>query len=150
MDSIYFEHLLEPRNYGSMENCDAKGVGKNQLTKEMVVIELKIDEKTQKITDIKWQTNGCSTTVVSGSLFSTEYKKGTLKNGIDFTNQVLEKIKDNPPQDAACGEIVARAFLAAVKDYFDRKMYDEIMEKLELDKNNIQIVKMQNPESIVE
>ena len=121
INPAYLEHMIDPKNYGKMENFDARGIGKNEVSGEMVVIELKIDPVSEKIIDLKWQTNGCGTTLVSGSLFSEEYKRGTLKDGVEFTNRVLEKIKDNPPADAACGEVVARAFLAAVKDYEDRK-----------------------------
>jgi nitrogen fixation NifU-like protein len=117
----YIELMMNPVNYGEMENFDAKGYGKNRDTGEMVVIYLKIDPKTNIIKDIKWQTNGCGTTLVSGSLFSKEYENKTIKSGIDFTNKVLDTIKDNPPPDAACGEVVARAFMAAVKDYEYRK-----------------------------
>jgi len=117
----YLEHLMDPKNYGKMQEYDARGIGKNEISKEMVIIELKVDPSTQKILDIKWQTNGCGTTLVSGSLFSQEYKRGTIKDGVEFTQKVLDRIKDNPPADAACGEVVARAFLAAVKDYEDRK-----------------------------
>ncbi len=117
----YLELMMHPKNYGEMQEFDAKGYGKNLQTGEMVVIYLKIDPDSQKITDISWQTNGCGTTLVSGSLFSEEYKNKTIQEGLDFTQAVFEKIKDNPPPDAACGEVVARAFIAAVLDYEDRK-----------------------------
>jgi len=121
MNPVYIEHMMEPKNYGKMENEDAKGIGKNADSGEIVKMWLKIDPKTKKILDIKWQTNGCGTTVVSGSFFSEEYKRGTIDDGLEFTNRVLDKIKDNPPADAACGEVVARAFIAAVKDFEDRQ-----------------------------
>ncbi len=125
IDPKYLEMMLDPKNYGEMKEFDAKGYGKNTETGEMVVIYLKIDPESQKITDIKWQTNGCGTTLVSGSLFSEEYKGKTIQSGVDFTNAVFEKIKDNPPPDAACGEVVARAFMAAVEDYEARKRGEE-------------------------
>ncbi len=117
IDPRYLELMMNPTNYGEMKEFDAKGYGKNKETGEMVVIFLKIDPNTKIIEDIKWQTNGCGTTLVSGSLFSQEYKGKTLQSGIEFTNAVFDKIKDNPPPDAACGEVVARAFMAAVEDY---------------------------------
>ncbi len=117
IDPRYLELMINPTNYGEMKEYDAKGLGKNKETGEMVVIYLKIDPKTQKITDIAWQTNGCGTTLVSGALFSEEYKGKTLQSGKEFTEAVFEKIKDNPPPDAACGEVVARAFMAALKNY---------------------------------
>jgi len=117
IDPRYLELMMSPTNYGEMKEYDAKGYGKNEATGEMVVIFLKIDPDTKIIEDIKWQTNGCGTTLVSGSLFSQEYKGKSLQSGIEFTNAVFDKIKDNPPPDAACGEVVARAFMAAVEDY---------------------------------
>jgi NifU-like protein involved in Fe-S cluster formation len=121
IDPRYLELLLNPTNYGEMEGFDAKGYGKNQQTGEMVVIYLKIDPQNQQITDIKWQTNGCGTTLVTGSLLSQEYKGKSIQEGISFTNAIFDKIAHNPPPDAACGEVVARAFLAAVEDYKARQ-----------------------------
>ena len=121
IDPRYIELMMNPTNYGEMQEFDAKGYGKNQESGEMVVIYLKVDPKTRVITDIKWQTNGCGTTLVSGALFSEEYKGKTIESGVEFTEAVFEKIKDNPPPDAACGEVVARAFMAAVKDYEERQ-----------------------------
>jgi len=125
IDPRYLELMINPANYGEMKEFDAKGYGKNPQTGEMVVIYLKVDPKSQTVTDIKWQTNGCGTTLVSGSLFSQEYKGKTLRSGVEFTNAVFEKIKDDPPPDAACGEVVARAFMAAVEDYEARKRGEE-------------------------
>ncbi len=125
IDPRYLQLMMEPLHYGEMKDYDAKGYGKNLQTGEMVVIYLKIDPKTDEVIDIKWQTNGCGTTLVSGSLFSQEYLGKSLQSGIDFTEAVFEKIKDNPPPDAACGEVVARAFMAAVKDYEKRKQGKE-------------------------
>ncbi|BAF70408.1 iron-sulfur cluster assembly scaffold protein [Nitratiruptor sp. SB155-2] len=121
IDPKYLELMLNPTNYGEMKEYDAKGFGKNAQTGEMVVIYLKIDPISTIIKEIKWQTNGCGTTLVSGALFSEEYKGKTLQSGVEFTQDVFEKIKDNPPEDAACGEVVARAFMAAVQDYEARK-----------------------------
>ena len=126
IDPKYLEILLNPPNYGELEKYDAKGIGKNAQTGEMVVIYLKINPFSEVIEDIRWQTNGCGTTLVSGALFSEEYKGKTLQHGIEFTEDVFEKIKDNPPPDAACGEVVARAFMAAVKDYRSQESKEQI------------------------
>ena len=120
-DPRYIELMINPENYGQMEDFSAKGYGKNAQTGEMVVIYLKINPLSEVIEDIKWQTNGCGTTLVSGSLFSREYKGKTIHSGKAFTEEVFEKIKDNPPEDAVCGEVVARAFMAALEDYEERK-----------------------------
>ncbi len=115
IDPRYIELMMNPTNYGEMKEYDAKGYGKNRETGEMVVIYLKVRDGI--VEDIKWQTNGCGTTLVSGALFSQEYKGKSLQSGKEFTEAVFEKIKDNPPPDAACGEVVARAFIAALKSY---------------------------------
>ena len=117
IDPKLLELMIDPPYYGAMEEYDAKGYGKNEQTGEMVVIYIKIDPISKIVKDIRWQTNGCGTTVVSGGLFAKEYRGKSLQEGIEFTNEVFAKIEDNPPPDAACGEVVARAFMAAVKDY---------------------------------
>lgn len=119
IDPKYLELMMEPRNYGKLTHHNAKGTGKNELTKEMVVLYMHIEDGT--VRDIAFQTNGCGTTLVSGSMFTDYYKNKTLDEGIAFTNEVFEKLKDNPPLDAACGEVVARAFEAAVQNFNDKQ-----------------------------
>jgi len=122
VDQQLVMHMMEPKNYGHMDNSDAYGFGKNPQNGEKVVIYLRIgkDEEEPYIDDIKFQAIGCSTTVVAGSMLTDEAKGLNLsgaKNLVDATLRLLVKL---PPEDAACSEMVALAILAAVETYEKR------------------------------
>ncbi len=115
----YIDHMMNPRNYGKIEEYDAKGVGKNPLNSELVEIYLKVDN--DMIEDIKFQAVGCMSTVVGGSIFTDMVKKESLKEAVFAAEDFLEKLKNAPPSERACGEMVAKAFLASVENLKNRK-----------------------------
>ncbi len=123
MDAMVLEHMMNPKNYGSLPTANAEGMGKNPQNGEKVAvyIHVKEDEEKPYIDDIRFQAIACSTTVVAGSMLTEEAKGLTLdgaKNLVNATMQLLEKL---PPEDAACSEMVALAIQAAVDTYEKRK-----------------------------
>jgi nitrogen fixation NifU-like protein len=121
------EHMMNPQNYGSIENADAQGIGKNPENGEKVLVHLKVKEEAGRpvIEDIKFQAIGCSTTVVAGSIITTE-AKGTdfdrAEDIIAFTLGMLDRV---PPEEAACSEMVAVALKAAMDVYTQRQIDPE-------------------------
>ena len=123
MDAMLIEHMMSPKNYGTLPIANAEGIGKNPLNGEKVVIyiHVKEDEAKPYIDKIAFQAIGCTTTVVAGSMLTEEAKGLTLdgaRNLVNATTQLLEKL---PPEDAACSEMVALAIKAAVDTYEKRK-----------------------------
>ncbi len=117
------EHMMEPKNYGSMENADSEGIGKNPENGEKVVIYLRISKKDGEptIDDVRFQAIGCSTTVVAGSMITEEAKGlefGRVEDLIEMTMKLLDQV---PPEDAACSEMVALALRAAMDTYIKRR-----------------------------
>ena len=124
MDAQLIEHMMNPKNYGSMEASDAEGIGKNPENGEKVAIYIRVgkDETQPYIDDIRFQAIGCTTTVVAGSMLTEEAKGLNLngvKNLVDATMKLLDKL---PPEDAACSEMVALAIRAAVDTYEKRRI----------------------------
>ncbi len=123
MDVQLIEHMMNPKNYGSLAGADAQGIGKNPENGEKVAIYLKVgkDEDQPYIEDIRFQAIGCTTTVVAGSML-TEEAKGLnfngVKNLVEATMKLLDKL---PAEDAACSEMVALAIKAAVDTYEKRQ-----------------------------
>ena len=123
MDAMLIEHMMNPKNYGSLEGSDAEGIGKNPDNGEKVAIYIKVgtDENDPYVEDIRFQAIGCTTTVVAGSML-TEEAKGLNFNGVynlvDATMKLLDQL---PPEDAACSEMVALAIKAAVDTYVKRQ-----------------------------
>lgn len=123
MDARLIEHMMNPKNYGTLEASDAQGIGKNPDNGEKVAIYIRVgkDETNPYIEDMKFQAIGCTTTVVAGSML-TEEAIGLNLNGVnnlvDATMQLLDKL---PPEDAACSEMVALAIKASVDTYEERR-----------------------------
>ncbi|HFU74848.1 MAG TPA: iron-sulfur cluster assembly scaffold protein [Arcobacter sp.] len=67
------EHMMDPKNYGKMENPTCVGMGVDTKTGEFVLIYL--DLENDIIKDVKHMCNACQDTVIAGSLF-TEMIKG--------------------------------------------------------------------------
>ena len=119
VDAQLIEHMMNPKNYGTLASSNAQGIGKNPENGEKVVIYLRVgtDEDEAYIDDIAFQAIGCTTTVVAGSMI-TEEARGLNFNGvrnlIEATMKLLERL---PPEDAACSEMVALALKAAIDTY---------------------------------
>jgi nitrogen fixation NifU-like protein len=123
MDAQLIEHMMNPKNYGTLEKSDAQGIGKNPENGEKVAIYIRVgkDEDELYVEDIRFQAIGCTTTVVAGSMLTQE-AKGLNFNGVynlvDATMKLLDRL---PPEDAACSEMVALAIKAAVDTYKKRE-----------------------------
>lgn len=116
MMQLYVDHMANPRNYGKLDDYDAVGIGKNPDNGESVIIYFKLDEK-GIIDQIAFQVKACSTTVVSGSIFTETIKGVDLEESVVLSNIMLDKLDELPPEDAACSEIVTMAYLAALEHY---------------------------------
>ncbi len=123
VDDQLIEHMMSPKNYGSMENSDVEGIGKNPDNGEKVAVYLKIgkDEDEPYIEDISFQAIGCTTTIVAGSMLTEEAKELNLNGAKNLVNATLNLLTKLPPEEAACSEMVALAIIAAVDTYEKRQ-----------------------------
>ncbi len=108
----YIDHMMNPRNYGKVDGYDAKGIGKNPHNNELVEIYLKLDGDT--MLDIKFMAIGCMSTIVTGSIFTDIVMGETISEGEDVADEFIRNLVNVPQSDRACGEMVAKAFLAAL------------------------------------
>jgi len=123
MDTQLIEHMMNPKNYGTLEDSNTQGIGKNPENGEKVAIYMKVgkDEDELYVDDIRFQAIGCTTTVVAGSML-TEEAKGLNFNGVQNLVEATMKLLDRlPSEDAACSEMVALAIKAAVDTYEERE-----------------------------
>jgi len=115
----YIDHMMNPRNYGKLDSPSAMGIGKNPNNGELVEIYLKIDGEI--ITDIRFQAIGCMSTIVTGSIFTDMIKGETIAEAEDVVEDFLKRIETAPPEQKACAEMVAKAFMAALLNLEERK-----------------------------
>ncbi len=109
------KHLMDPQNYGKLEDPNCIGVALDEKTKEYVIFYTNLDGEIIK--DVSYATNGCQDTVVIGSMFS-EMIKG---NDLDYANGAIakmhEKLGQMTTQQQICAEIVFTAFIASLKNF---------------------------------
>ena len=119
MNPEVLEHLMNPKNYGKLDDADGVGVALDEKTKEYVIFYTKLDGDTIK--DVKFATNGCQDTVVIGSMF-TQMIKG---NDTEYANTAVQKMHDKlgnlSAQQQICADIVFTAFIASFENYENRQ-----------------------------
>ena len=121
-DAILVEHMMNPKNYGNMENPDATGMGKNPQNGEKVAIYLKVDNQVDPlITDISFQAIGCTTTIVAGSIVTSEARDIHFSRAEELVSATLGMLDNQSPEDAACTEMVALALKASLDTYTEKQ-----------------------------
>ena len=134
------KHLMQPENYGKLEDADCVGVGIDHATKSYVIMYIKRDEKS--ILDVMFGTNGTQDTTTLGSLFTEMIKGDSIEGAIETTSALDKDLQESyaaipaPKVDATKPEgeqvervstehqdsanMVLTAFRAAMRHY-DRK-----------------------------
>lgn len=109
------EHLMDPKNYGKLENPSGVGVALDEKTKEYVIFYTLLDSNT--IVDVKFATNGCQDTVVIGSMFTEMIKENDVEYAQKAITKMHEKLGKLSAQQQVCADIVFSGFIASLKNY---------------------------------
>ena len=115
------DHFLHPRNVGSIENADGVGEVGNAKCGDIMKIFLKIDRKTQVVTDVKFETFGCGSAIASSSMATEMIKGKPLSEALALSNKAVAEALDGlPAHKMHCSVLAEEAIKAAVKDYYDK------------------------------
>ena len=109
------EHLMNPKNYGKLDDANGVGVALDEKTKEYVVFYTLFDG--DMIKNAKFATNGCQDTVVIGSMFSEMIIENDLEYAHGAVNKMNEKLGALSPQQQICADIVFSSFIASHQNY---------------------------------
>lgn len=114
------DHYNNPRNVGSFDKNDpAVGTGLvgAPACGDVMKLQIKVDEKTGKITDACFKTFGCGSAIASSSV-ATEWVKGRqMEEVLSIKNTEIAKHLSLPPVKLHCSMLAEDAIKAAVKDY---------------------------------
>jgi len=119
INSDTLEHLMDPKNYGKLENPSGVGVALDEKTKEYVIFYTLLEDKIIK--GAKYATNGCQDTVVIGSMFSEMIISNDIEYANGAINKMHEKLGQLSPQQQICADIVFSAFIASLKNYENKQ-----------------------------
>jgi len=123
LDNEIIEQMMNPNNYGRLEDADSIGIGENPLNGEKVIIYINVakDGDEYKIAEIRFEAIACMTTVVAGSVITKEADGITFKRVEELIAVTLGMLEGVDPEQAACTEMVAVALKAAVDGYLMSK-----------------------------
>ncbi len=123
MRKVYSEttidHAMNPRNVGDMEDAEgfAKVTGPCSDTMQMW---LRVNNGT--IADATFMTDGCGTSIASGSMVTEMVKGKTISEARKVSQQdVLSALGGLPEESEHCALLAANTLKAAIRDYLAMK-----------------------------
>jgi len=115
---IILDHNRRPRNFGGLDAADASVEGFNPMCGDRLTVRLKLDD--DKISDIRFEGQGCAISTASASLMTEAVKGSTREEALRLFERVHQLLTDDaaPPADEL-GKLAAlsgvRAYPARVK-----------------------------------
>lgn len=121
--SIYsdmvIDHAMNPRNVGSIPNADGYGSAIGICGDDM---EIWLRIRNGNIAEASFWTNGCSTTIASGSMVTEMVKGKAVVQAQKISQQDILTALDGLPEGSEhCAQLAANALREAVKDYIAYK-----------------------------
>jgi nitrogen fixation protein NifU and related proteins len=111
------EHILRPRNVGSLNNPDGFA-SLHSICNESMEIWLKVRDN--RIHEVGYWTDGCAATIACGSMVGELAKGKTVNQALSISPRDLaEALDDLPEGNFHCAELAANTLKAAVRDYLE-------------------------------
>jgi nitrogen fixation NifU-like protein len=117
LDDLYrdviLDHNRQPRNFGALEPADASVEGFNPMCGDRLTVRLRLSA--DKISDIRFEGQGCAISTASASLMTEAVKGKTRAEALRLFDRVHQLLTDDaaPPAD----ELGKLAALSGVREY---------------------------------
>ena len=110
------DHFENPRNVGKMPDADGIGEVGNAKCGDIMRMYIKVNDGI--ISDVKFNTFGCGSAIVSSSMATEMIKGKPISEALALSNKaVVEALDGLPAQKIHCSVLAEEAVKAAVKDY---------------------------------
>lgn len=128
------DHFKNPRNPGTMNAKDSDvgtGIVGAPACGDALKFQIRVDDKTGKIKEVKFRAFGCPAAVASSSLATTMIEGKTLEDALKVKNTAIANELNLPPVKLHCSMLAQDAIHAAVEDYLkkNKKSIDDVQKK---------------------
>ncbi|MEW6675643.1 MAG: iron-sulfur cluster assembly scaffold protein [Nitrospirota bacterium] len=112
---IVIDHAMNPRNLGNLEDADGFA---SMISSCGDTMEIWLKIKNDTIIGATFMTDGCGTTIASGSIV-TEISKGkSIKEALKISQQdILDALGGLPEESQHCALLAANTLKAAISEY---------------------------------
>ncbi len=115
------KHFQNPKYVKKLKDPDAIGEIGNIKCGDVMRLGIKVDKKTNKISDIGFQTFGCPAAVASSDVVCELAKGKTLDQAKKLSkNDIVKKLGGMPPIKIHCSILGIEALNKAIKSYEDK------------------------------
>ena len=115
------EHFRHPRNVGRIENADGKATEGSPACGDMVSVYINVDESSNKISDVKFESYGCASNIATGSIITEMARGKTLDDAKKITwRQASDALGGLPPIKAHCSVLAVEGLRSAIQNYEER------------------------------
>ena len=117
---VAMDHWQNPRNFKRIENPDAYAKVTGPCGDSM---EMFLQMKDDTVSECGFQTDGCGTTIICGSVVTELTKKMSITQALPLVSadRILEILGGLPDPDVHCAQLAAETMRKALADYLSRK-----------------------------
>jgi NifU-like protein len=114
------EHFLSPRNIGEVEDADAVGEKGSFTCGALLRLSLKVDARSQRITDAKFKATACGFLIASASVLTETIKDLALSHAARLPESAIaDWFGGLPDERTHCARLCREALHAALANYHD-------------------------------
>jgi len=88
---VILQHYRAPRNFGPLGGADREGEESNPLCGDHITVRLKVDPGSHKISEVRFQGDGCAISVASASMLTERLQGISLEDAGHLTQDDVLK-----------------------------------------------------------
>ncbi|CAG8772711.1 8062_t:CDS:2, partial [Acaulospora morrowiae] len=118
------DHYERPRNVGSLPRNDidvGTGLVGAPACGDVMKLQIRVDEQSGKIVDVKFKTFGCGSAIASSSYMTERVRGMSLEEASKIRNTEIAKELCLPPVKLHCSMLAEDAIKSAIKDYKSKR-----------------------------